>query len=185
MPYGDSQTALVLLGEWKASQVEFWVPTGYTGYDISNFGRVRSWWNGSHGLSNKFHFVPGSVNRKGYRAVSFGAKQIFVHCLVVRAFVPNPDCLPFTNHKTGQKSNNWADNLEPVTALQNTQHAQRNGLAKSLKRDAHPRALLTSQKVEEVRSLVNRGMLHREVAAIMGVSRQTITEVIRGRNWSN
>lgn len=37
-------TALILLSEWEKSQIEFWLPTQWDGYDVSSKGNVRSYW---------------------------------------------------------------------------------------------------------------------------------------------
>lgn len=56
-----------------------------------------------------------------------------VHRLVAEAFIPNPNNLPFVNHKDGNKKNNNIDNLEWCTAADNMQHAIRTGLRQSYK----------------------------------------------------
>lgn len=68
-----------------------------------------------------------SVNIHGYQIVNFmidgKRKGASVHQLVANAFIPNPDCKPQVNHKDGNTLNNSVDNLEWVTAYENTQHA--------------------------------------------------------------
>lgn len=51
-----------------------------------------------------------------------------VHRLIAETFIPNPDNLPYVNHKDGNKHNNHVDNLEWVTASQNSRHAIKTGL---------------------------------------------------------
>lgn len=51
-----------------------------------------------------------------------------VHRLLAITFLPNPLNLPLVNHKDGCKDNPRLENLEWVTASQNTAHAYRTGL---------------------------------------------------------
>lgn len=46
----------------------------------------------------------------------------YVHRLVAEAFLPNPDNLPQVNHKDENKHNNCIDNLEWMSALDNTRY---------------------------------------------------------------
>lgn len=51
-----------------------------------------------------------------------------VHRLVAESFLENLDDKSFVNHKDGNKRNNKLENLEWVTALENTTHAISSGL---------------------------------------------------------
>ena len=104
---------------------------GFENYEVSNLGNIRS--------------KDRIVTRKGYSARLKGAllktnlcngyprvalytgnrksvKQFLVHRLVAAAFIPNPDNLPYVNHKDENKSNNRADNLEWCTAKYNSNY---------------------------------------------------------------
>ena len=58
----------------------------------------------------------GSLNTKGYYITTLTkngvSKRWLVHRLVALAYIPNPDNLPYINHKDENKSNNCVDNLE-------------------------------------------------------------------------
>lgn len=90
-------------------------------YQVSNKGRVRS--KDRISKSNKngscIHYgtiINGAINKAGYRRVIIKirpfSKLIFVHRLVAEAFIPNPNNLPFVNHKDENPLNNCAENLE-------------------------------------------------------------------------
>lgn len=55
-------------------------------------------------------------------------KDFSLHRLVAEAFLPNPNNLPFVNHKDGNKLNNCLENLEWISAKNNTIHAIENNL---------------------------------------------------------
>lgn len=85
---------------------------GFPWYQVSNAGRVRSFYR---------VLAPDSV--KGYYRVRLYRNgrvyRIFIHRLVAMAFVPNPDGLPQINHKNEIKTDNRAENLEWCTAKYN------------------------------------------------------------------
>lgn len=90
-------------------------------YQVSNKGRVRSKDRISKSNKNStfLHYgsiIKGIINKAGYNRVIFKirpfSKQVFVHRLVAEAFIPNPDNLPFVNHKDENPSNNCVENLE-------------------------------------------------------------------------
>lgn len=72
------------------------------------------------------------VLHSGYAlyTLTYNGKRIrtCAHRLVALAFIPNPDNKPYVNHKDGNKLNNSVENLEWVTASENTVHAIKTGL---------------------------------------------------------
>jgi len=55
-------------------------------------------------------------------------KNVSLHRLVAKIYVPNPHNYPCVNHKDGNPSNSHPSNLEWCTSKQNTQHAVDTGL---------------------------------------------------------
>lgn len=86
----------------------------YINYSISNLGNVR---NDKTGRILKYFQKPN-----GYRQVQLGRENnpVYIHRLVAMAFVKNKDNKPQVNHIDGDKTNNSANNLEWVTASENT-----------------------------------------------------------------
>lgn len=109
-------------------------------YQISSFGRVRSLTRvvkrgGLCGnLTKAGQILTPNITPKGYSRIQLQAnglyKHYFIHVLVARAFVDNPDCKTQVNHKDGDKNNNCANNLEWCTPSENLLHAYSNELKK-------------------------------------------------------
>ena len=121
---------------------------GYEGmYMVSNLGRIRSLdriiTQGAKNNSVARHPYKGRILKPikqniGYLTVTLKGKIIHLHRLIAETFIPNPLAKPFINHKDGKKDNNTVDNLEWVTAKENSQHAWKTGL--SYMTDAHREA---------------------------------------------
>lgn len=112
--------------EWK------WI-AGYEGrYEVSNFGRIRSYANGRWGNQSVSRKLRLKHYTNGYPCIVLykdgTSKTVSIHRLVAQAFIPNPDNLPEVNHKDGDKENNNVRNLEWMTCSQNSQHAIDTGL---------------------------------------------------------
>lgn len=78
----------------------------YENYLIGNYGTVK----------NKNGKIIKSFNDNGYKRVGLykNGKQKFykVHRLVAKVFIPNPQNLPFVNHKNELRNDNYFKNLE-------------------------------------------------------------------------
>lgn len=83
---------------------------GYDGkYQISNHGRVKSFYFGEN-------FLVPKINNRGYLWVELAKnrkrKALLIHRLVAIAFLDNLEGLPIVNHKDENPKNNRVDNLE-------------------------------------------------------------------------
>lgn len=100
---------------------EQWLPIeGFPNYLISNLGRVYS------KTSSKI-IKAKQVSGKKYFHVGLyiEGKQLwnYVHRLVAKAFIPNPDGLTEVNHKDEDPSNNIVNNLEWVNHKENIRYS--------------------------------------------------------------
>ena len=120
---------------------EIWksIPSFEGLYEVSNLGRVRSLGKNvaknNHGTMCIAYYPTKILSQRygyGYLCVSLNTqknqKGYFVHRLVAQAFIPNPENKPEVNHKNGIKDDNRVENLEWVTAQENTIHAHKTGL---------------------------------------------------------
>lgn len=93
---------------------EFWVLVpGRDDYMVSNTGKIKSY----HRQWRRWIDKSLREDSKGYLSVgiSSGTKSTSsarVHRLVASAFIPNPNNLPYVNHKDNNPKNNDASNLE-------------------------------------------------------------------------
>lgn len=104
------------------TEVEEWRDVkGYENlYQVSRKGRVRS----SH--KGYWEVLTSVVNRYGYNQYLFHKdgkrKNMRGNRLVAEAYIPNPDNLPFVNHKDENPANDCVDNLEWCTAKYNVNY---------------------------------------------------------------
>lgn len=94
-------------------------------YEIDTNGVIYG--KGRHG--DKFEPMHPSDNGRGYLRIHLGKKKgkgfrinTYIHRLVAKQFIPNPENKPQVNHKDGNKKNNNVDNLEWVTKQENEDH---------------------------------------------------------------
>lgn len=111
---------------------------GYEGwYQVNTLGEVRSvdryvtCKNGSFKLQKGSYLRPSKCN--GYLYVNLikdgkDSHNHWIHRLVARTFIPNPDNKPSVNHIDGDKYNNVVDNLEWATYSEQQIHAKLHGL---------------------------------------------------------
>ena len=156
---------------------------GYEGiYQISNYGRVKSFQKGSVRILKPVYDVYGYL-----RAVlsSNGSKRLLtIHRLVAKAFLPNPSCKPQVNHCDGHKLNNHVSNLEWVTAAENVQHSFYIGLQTITQGEDHFLAKLTNTQAVYIRENPDRLTLS-ELATMFGLSKSAVDNIILGKTYKN
>ena len=157
---------------------EIWKRFKDTDYQVSNLGNVFSVYNGKQ-------LKPFMNDR--YLVVDLFAytvrQRIAVHRMVAIAFIENPDNKEYVNHIDGNKLNNCVDNLEWVTASENSIHAVATGLspiggAKTL-------AKLTEKDVLEIQAAFEAGEKDFVLAEKYGVTSGVISSIRLGKTWKH
>lgn len=155
-------------------------------YQVSNFGRVKSFHQGKVRMMRPIKMSDGYC--RVCFAVSKNKKSFPIHRLVASAFIPNPKNLPFINHKDGNKSNNFVENLEWVTEKENSQHAWKNGLCKKRYGAENPNAKFTEEQIKFIRE--NHKSHDENFGAVplakkFGVCADTISKIAYGKTYKN
>lgn len=74
--------------------------------------------------------LTASKHSCGYRTVALTrngkTEQRYIHRIVAEAYIPNPQNLPYINHKDEDKTNNFVGNLEWCTASYNNTYNGKN-----------------------------------------------------------
>lgn len=174
----------------EQSKTEQWrIIKGFPDYAVSNFGKVKRL------VSCKFNqhkagYMLKPQKVKNYKQIHLTTKKIRkfckIHHLVLEAFVnPRPEGKQ-CNHKDGNKSNNYFENLEWVTASENMKHSydvlghigakgKKSGMAK-----------LTTENIYRIRELFATGKYtQKQIAQRFNVVRQTISSVVNRISWNH
>ncbi len=188
-------TAMILLSEWQRSQVEFWRKTQYDGYDVSSFGRVRSWWKivgikgrgmhqGARGeIGTQFRVIQGAKSdSSGYPYLNAKYAYPKIHRLVAIAFIDNPEGKPEVNHINGRKHDNWFGNLEWATHQENIDHAWRIGLRDDVmpKGESHYGSKISDKRVAEMQRRYDEGVKPIQLAEMFNVTLANVYDLAKG-----
>lgn len=166
---------------------EQWAPAlGFPGYEVSNFGRVRSLpRTGGRGRKFKGRILKQHPNRKGYMQVGLCIDGVvsnqMIHRLVLESFVGEAPTYQQCRHLDGNRANNKLTNLCWGTLQENHQDKIAHGTDTC--GEKHPQAKLTRLAVLDIRANAIPGT-YGKFARKYGVCRDTISVVVRGKTWS-
>lgn len=156
---------------------------------VSTQGRVkRLAWSRkcSDGTTHFFKermYTP-TVNNFGYAHITIreqdGKPKIYnIHRLVAETFIPNPNNKPQVNHINGNKLDNRTENLEWVTAKENTQKAVEDGIKP--KNYACYQGKFTEEEREDIFRRWENGETQAEIAKSLGVYSSRVHSLVRGK----
>lgn len=163
---------------------EEWRPIrDYKDYFISSLGRVKSnkCWHGKQSILLKVNHAP---IYSGVNLCKDGkVKRRTIHRLVANAFLPNPNKLPFVNHKNGIKKDNRLENLEWCTPLENISHAVKTGLWDFKGEKCHL-AKVNWEQVRQIRARYRKGnTTYEKLGREFGIAKVNIGKIILNKTW--
>lgn len=189
-------------------KVEIWkdIP-GYEGlYQASTLGRIRSLDRVIEvkidGMVQKRSILGtilcGGHNGHGYLFVYLcrngKAKRYYIHRIIAKTFIPNPQNYPYINHKDENPGNNCVDNLEWCTQKYNANYGSHIEkvraymLSDKNPNRGKPRPEKFKEKVRKpILQLDRDGNVIREwdsartAGTVLGIFPQVITAVCKGR----
>jgi hypothetical protein len=154
---------------------------GFSGYEISNLGRLFSL------KSNKF--LKARITKKGYEQVALRkdgkAVEWRVHQLVAKHFISNMNNYKEINHIDNNPLNNRFDNLQWCTRKMNMDHCLKQGrmFIPHVQGEQHPDSIVTNEIVLEVRKLHEEGMSKRDIATKMNLQYKHVGKLVRREIW--
>ncbi|MCX7985839.1 MAG: NUMOD4 motif-containing HNH endonuclease [Bacteroidales bacterium] len=165
---------------------EIWKVIPYTDhkYEVSNFGRVKSYCqNHTKGKILK----PSKIGGFNVVSLKVGGKSrhFLVHKLVAEAFVPrnNPDDEAVI-HLDWNKTNNFYKNLQWVSKKEcyNRMHKKLQEERKK-KGKVVTYSKLKTDEVALIKSMLERGVKQKLIAKMFCVSEMQISRIKKGDNW--
>ncbi len=161
--------------------VTFKEVVGYSDYCVGDDGSVWSRRRKSWQLMRPFG------NGNGYQQAKLCngqmTKKVYIHKIVLTAFVgPRPHNMQAC-HCDGDKSNNVLSNLRWDTSFANQADRVRHGT--SHEGAKNHRAKLTEDQVRSIRQLKTEGLIDRVISARFGISREAVTVIVNRKRWKH
>lgn len=169
--------------------------TDYVGlYRVSNLGNIESLSRtiiNKNGNTQKVNgkILKSSIRKSGYKHVilqKFGVRKTYlVHRLVANAFLKNVEDKPEVNHKDGNKSNNYANNLEWVTRKENIVHAFKNNLNKGVKGEGNGFNKYSEGLIRKVIDMQKKGIRDCIIIKELNVNKNLPYDIKTKRRWGH
>lgn len=166
-------------------EIEVWKEIeGYTEYEISSFGRLRS-----NTIRGKGQIMAICLSAVGYQKAKLSKEgkrwHTTIHILVAAAFCKRPSGATQVNHIDANKANNYFGNLEWCTPFQNNHHTFLVGTAPLSKHGAASgTAKLTDALVLEIREKAKQGYgIQQVLCKEYGITAGTMSDIISRKTW--
>lgn len=176
--------AIVPWEEWKHID-------GLLGYEVSNQGRVRSWWTGRGEL--RTNGTPkikstSSATTCGHQTIRCRirtgiSKSFNVHRLVLETFSPSLFRKLQCRHVDGNARNNHLNNLKWSTVTENIRDQSLHGT--KLKGGQCPVSKLSDDQVRAIKKRLLLNESYNRIGKAFGVSGSTIGCIARGETWGH
>lgn len=153
------------------------------GYEVSSFGRVRSWRARNNNPAPTAPLLrKGYKNHSGYELVRLAGLGRSVHRLVLLAFrgLP-PSERHHAAHLNGVRDDNRLANLAWASPEENEAHKKAHGTA--LVGERHHMAKLTEAQASEIRARRASGEKLDALGAEFGVSASTVSLISKNKIW--
>lgn len=161
-------------------------------YEVSNTGLIRRHAPSKTKVSYAGKIINPSTNADGYLRVYLfkdGKKySIFVHRVVMMAFVGEPPEKYEVNHIDGDRTNNHLSNLEYISHGDNVRYAfQVLGYRpKGLLGERNAMAKITNETAQAIKRMILQGDVPQyRIADIFGVSRGIVSKIKHGQTWTH
>jgi hypothetical protein len=145
-----------------------------TNYTVSECGKVY----------REGKEVSQSKMTRGYLSVGIWtqgiSKTYYSHRVVAEIYIPNPENKPFVNHINGNKLDNRVENLEWVTAKENSQHSVT--ILRKEMGERHSRAQVPDRIVRYIKKCKLHSVEpdYPRIASTYGVKSDHIKRIYRG-----
>lgn len=161
----------------------------FPGYQVSNHGRVRSFWirgSGARvGVTPRI-LRPDTPTKGGYLHITLKGNRTYIHQLVLLTFIgPCPPGMEAC-HNDGNSGNNTPQNLRWDSRSNNQLDKRKHGTVPNYKGEEHPGAKLTEDQIREIRKLyAHGGFSMKTLGKMFGVVAATICMIVNRKRWGH
>lgn len=119
-------------------------------YMVSNLGNVKS------NKRSGWKIMKVKPKATGYCDIDMDGKTYSVHRLVAETFIFNPENKPEVNHINEKRYDNRVENLEWVTAKENSNHGSRNDKVSKAKQGVKRASVSEETKIKMSKAMTGK-----------------------------